>query len=176
MVGTAPHRYVVLGRVQGLFGVRGWIKVYSHTRPAVAILDYERWWIGNQDNRRGYRVIDGRVQGKTLVARLADAADRPLPDRDAAVELLELDIAVDRDDMPEPNPGEYYWVDLIGLEVFTVDEVGLGHVTAMMETGANDVLVVRGDRERLIPMVVDEFVISVDLDAGILVADWDPDF
>lgn len=176
MAGTAPHRHVVLGRVQGLFGVRGWIKVYSHTRPAEAILGYEHWWIGDEDNRCSYRVIDGRIQGKTLVARLAGPDDQPLPDRDAASELLDRDIAVERGDMPEPEPGEYYWVDLIGLEVVTVDDVDLGRVAAMMETGANDVLVVHGDRERLIPMVVDEFVNSVDFDAGILIVDWDPDF
>ncbi|KEZ75991.1 ribosome maturation factor RimM [Salinisphaera hydrothermalis] len=176
MAGTAPHRHVVLGRVHGLFGVRGWVKVYSYTRPAEAILDYDRWWIGNEGARRCYQVVDGRVQGKTLVARLADDDGQPLPDRDAAVELLDLDIAVERADMPDPEPGEYYWFDLIGLKVVTVDDIDLGQVKAMMETGANDVLVVQGDRERLIPLVVDEYVMSVDLEAGVMTVDWDPDF
>ncbi|WP_109995515.1 ribosome maturation factor RimM [Salinisphaera sp. LB1] len=176
MAGTAPHRPVVLGRVNGLFGVRGWIKVYSYTRPAEAILDYERWWIGPEADRRGYRLVEGRVQGKTLVAQLADADGEPLADRDAAVELLEFDIAVDRGDMPDPEPGAYYWFDLVGLSVVTVDGVPLGRVTAMMETGANDVLVVRGERERLIPLVVDEFVTEVDPDAGTIRVDWDPEF
>ncbi|MGB7756013.1 MAG: ribosome maturation factor RimM [Salinisphaera sp.] len=176
MVGTAPHRHVVLGRVNGLFGVRGWIKVYSYTRPVEAILDYDRWWLGAAGDRRGYRLIDGRVQGKTLVAQLANADGEPLADRDAAVELLESDIAVDRRDMPDPEPGEYYWFDLVGLRVVTVDDVDLGRVTAMMETGANDVLVVQGDRERLIPMVADEFVTAVDLEAGTIRVEWDPEF
>lgn len=176
MAGTAPDRYVVLGRVNGLFGVSGWIKVYSHTRPADAILDYERWWIGHEGDRHAFQVIDGRVQGKTLIAQLADRDGQALPDRDAAVELLDLDIAVDRGDMPDPEPGEYYWFDLVGLNVVTVGDVELGRVAAMMETGANDVLVVRGDRERLIPMVIDEVVKNVDLDAGTLHVDWDPEF
>lgn len=176
MAGTAPHRHVVLGRVNGLFGVRGWIKVYSYTRPAEAIFEYDRWWIGREGDRHAYRLIEGRVQGKTLVARLADANGEPLPDRDAAVELLEFDIAVDRGDMPDPESGEYYWFDLVGLRVVTVDDIDLGRVTAMMETGANDVLVVQGDRERLIPMVVDEFVMAVDLEAGRIRVDWDPEF
>ncbi|HET7312824.1 ribosome maturation factor RimM [Salinisphaera sp.] len=176
MAGTAPQRHVVLGRVHGLFGVRGWVKVYSYTRPAEAILGYERWWIGNAGERRDYRVLEARVQGKTLVARLADADDEPLPDRDAALELLDLDIAVERGDLPEPEPGEYYWFDLIGLNVVTVDGHDLGRVTAMMETGANDVLVVRGDRERLIPLVIEQFVTAVDLEGGTIHVDWDPDF
>lgn len=176
MAETTPHRHVVLGQVHGLFGVRGWIKVYSHTRPIEAILDYGRWWIGSAGQRQPYQVLEGRLQGKTLVARLADAEGEPLPDRNAAVELLELDIAVAREDMPDPEPGEYYWFDLIGLRVLTVDAVDLGQVSAMMETGANDVLVVKGDRERLIPLVIDEYVIEVDLEGGRIVVDWDPEF
>ncbi len=78
--------------------------------------------------------------------------------------------------MPDPEPGEYYWFDLVGLRVVTVDDVDLGRVTAMMETGANDVLVVQGDRERLIPMVADEFVTAVDLEAGTIRVEWDPEF
>ncbi|WP_423823751.1 ribosome maturation factor RimM [Salinisphaera sp. SPP-AMP-43] len=176
MAETTPHRHVVLGQVHGLFGVRGWIKVYSHTRPIESILDYQRWWIGNAGQRQQYQVLEGRLQGKTLVARLADAEGEPLPDRDAAVELLDLDIAVAREDMPDPEPGEYYWFDLVGLRVVTLEAIDLGQVSAMMETGANDVLVVKGDRERLIPLVMDEYVTEVDLEAGRIVVDWDPEF
>lgn len=176
MAGTTPHRHVVLGRVNGLFGVRGWIKVYSYTRPAEAILDYPYWWVGESGSRRRYHVLGGRIQGKALVAHLADSGERPLPDRDAAIGLLDCDIAVGRDEMPEPDVGEYYWFDLIGLTVVNVDGVELGQVAAMMETGANDVLVVQGERERLIPMVMDEFVTSVDLEAGTMQVDWDPEF
>lgn len=176
MAGLLPRRPIVLGRVHGLFGVRGWIKVYSHTRPIEAICDYRHWWVGSADDRRRYRVVEARNQGRTLVAHLADASDRPLPDRDAAAALLDLEIAVERADMPDPEPGEYYWCDLIGLRVATEEGVMLGQVTAMMETGANDVLVVQGDRERLIPMVLDECVKSIDLEAATMVVDWDPEF
>lgn len=177
MASTALNRHVVLGRVNGLFGVYGWIKVYSYTRPIDAIFDYERWWIGSSEaGWREYRALEGRFQGRTLVASLANAQNRPLPDRNAAVELLDLDIAIDRGDLPDPEPGQYYWADLIGLSVVTIDDQPLGQVTAMMETGANDVLVVSGDRERLIPLVADVFVKSVDFDGGRLVVDWDPEF
>ena len=96
--------------------------------------------------------------------------------REQALQLSGLSISVDRDRFEPAKPGEYYWADLIGLEVRTTSGVGLGAVTGLMETGANDVLVVRRERERLIPFVVGEFVKDVDLDAGVLIVDWDPDF
>ncbi|WP_348761631.1 ribosome maturation factor RimM [uncultured Salinisphaera sp.] len=167
---------VVLGQVHGLFGVKGWVKVYSYTRPVEAILDYDRWWIGRANEARSFQVLAGRTQGKTLVAQLGDEHGKPLADRDAAVALLEQDIAVERSALPEPEPGEFYWVDLIGLSVVNTQDVVLGRVSAMMETGANDVLVVTGERERLIPLVVDIIVLEVDFNAGQIRVDWDADF
>ena len=162
--------------MSGLFGVKGWIKVYSYTRPAVNLLEYEDWLIGRQDAWRPFRVLDAREQGKTLVARIAGDDDTLLADRDAAAALVDLQIAVARDQLPAPEPGEYYWFDLIGLDVFNREGAALGRVKAMMETGANDVLVLQGERERLVPFVVGEVIDEVDLDAGRIVADWDADF
>lgn len=176
MAGQGIETPVVLGQVHGLFGVKGWVKVYSHTRPIEAILDYDRWWIGRASQARPFRVLAGRMQGKTLIAQLGDDHGNPLPDRDAAVALLDLDIAVERDQLPDPEYGEYYWVDLLGLTVINTQSVALGTVTAMMETGANDVLVVTGERERLIPLVVDIVVVDVDFEAGQMTVDWDADF
>lgn len=169
-------RPVVLGHVSGLFGVKGWLKVYSYTRPAFNLLEYEDWLIGRQDAWRPFRVLDARVQGKTLIAHLASGNNEALSDRDAALELIDLEIAVTRDQLPAPEPGEYYWFDLVGLDVVNRDDVPLGRVKAMMETGANDVLVIQGERERLVPFVIGEIIEAVDLDAGRIVADWDPDF
>jgi len=170
------QRRIVLGHVSGLFGVKGWIKVYSHTRPPENLLAFSEWSIGRQDSWRPFRVLDTRVQGKSLIARLADENGTPLPDRDAAIPLLDLDIAIARDAMPDPESGEYYWFDLVGLGVINREGVALGEVKAMMETGANDVLVVQGERERLIPFVVDTFVDDVDLESRQIRVDWDPEF
>jgi len=174
---------VVLGHVNGLFGVKGWIKVYSYTRPAANLLDFDEWLIGRQDNWRPFRVLASRTQGKTLIAQLgapspgrSNASAEPLIDRDAVVELLDLEIAVPRGAMPPLADGKYYWFDLIGLDVVNRDGISLGQVKAMMETGANDVLVLSGDRDRLVPFVVGEIIDEVDLEAGRIVADWDPDF
>lgn len=172
---------VVLGRINGLFGVKGWVKVYSYTRPAENLFDYLRWELGNETSGRPidwrlFRVLGWRRQGKTLVVQLADADGTPLADRDAAVGLLDAEIAVPRADLPELEPGRYYWSDLVGLEVLNRDAVSLGRVSAMMETGANDVLVVDGERQRLIPFVLDEIVDAVDLESGQITVDWASDF
>lgn len=172
---------VVLGRINGLFGVRGWVKVYSYTRPAENLLGHERWQLrcateGRPGDWRPFRVLASRRQGKTLVVQLADDDGAALADRDAAIQLLDAEIAVAREDLPPLEPGQYYWSDLVGLEVLNRDAVPLGRVTAMMETGANDVLIVEGERQRLIPFVIGEIVDTIDLDTGRIVVVWEPDF
>lgn len=167
---------VVLGLISGLFGVKGWVKVYSYTRPPENILKFPQWLIGRQDDWRPFRVLEARQQGKTLLARLADGDAQTLADRDAASELLDCQIAVAREAMPALPEGEYYWFDLIGLQVVNREGVALGEVRRIMETGANDVLVVAGDRERLVPFVIGEIIDAVDVCGGRIVADWDPDF
>jgi 16S rRNA processing protein RimM len=99
-----------------------------------------------------------------------------IDDREAAGELVRHEIAVPRSELPPAEPGEFYWVDLIGLEVETLEGVVLGRVVDLVETGANDVLVVQGDRERLLPFVQGQCVRSIDLDSGRMTVDWDPDF
>jgi 16S rRNA processing protein RimM len=99
-----------------------------------------------------------------------------IDDRDIAASLLNTQIAVRREQLPPAAEGEYYWSDLVGLAVRTIAGVELGKVTHLMQTGANDVLVVKGDRERLIPFLQPDVVKRVDLDAGIIEVDWDPEF
>jgi 16S rRNA processing protein RimM len=113
----------------------------------------------------------GRRHGTGIVARLAG-----VDERDGALALRGRRIWIRREQLPAPAPGEYYWADLIGLQVETVEGEVLGIVSAMMETGANDVLVVEGERERLIPFVPGHYVTAIDLAAGKLVVDWDPNF
>lgn len=168
---SADADTVELGRITGLFGVRGWVRVYSHTRPADAIFDYSPWILRGPDGReQQLSLAEAHPQGKGLVARLEGYADR-----DQAAALIGRSIHVPRSRLPEPDPDEYYWSDLVGLSVETPDGVALGKVTGLMETGANDVLEVAGERQRLIPMVA-AVVREVDLPGGRLVADWDPEF
>ncbi len=161
--------YVPIGVISGVHGVRGWVKVHSFTQPREAILQYQPWLLGPE--RRQVKIGEGRRQGKSVVAAIDG-----INDRETARALLDLEIAVPRESLPVLADGQYYWADLVGLEVVTVTGQTLGKVERLMETGANDVLVVRGERERLIPYVPGQYVIRVDLQAGRLEVDWDPDF
>ncbi len=162
---------VVLGEIVGVHGVRGAVKVYSATRPRENIFAYAPWLIEIDGQFAVHDLISGQAQGKGLVARL-DGID----DRDAAMALRGGRIHVERSALPALAGDEYYWADLEGLQVLTQQGIELGRVAGLMETGANDVLVVQGDRERLIPYVPGQFVITVDLAAGQLVVNWDPEF
>ncbi|MCC5860100.1 MAG: ribosome maturation factor RimM [Ectothiorhodospiraceae bacterium] len=162
---------IVLGRIGGPHGVKGWVRIQSFTDPRENILSYPRWFLGRGAQWAAYELSDGRMQGKSVVALLSGVESR-----EAAESLKGREIAVPRDELPPLPEGEYYWADLIGLRVRTVDGVDLGVVDHLIQTGANDVLVVRGDRERLIPMVVGQYVKRVDLDAGRMDVDWDPEF
>ena len=162
---------VTLGRISGLFGVRGWIKVFSHTEPRERILQYSPWSLRVQGEWRENAVAEGQRHGKAVIARLEG-----MTERDAAAALVGAEIAVPRSRLPALGEGEYYWSDLEGLQVVTLDGQDLGHVDHLLETGANDVLVVQGERERLIPFLRPEVVRAVDLDAGVIRVDWDPEF
>lgn len=164
------ERRVTLGRIVGLYGVRGWVKVYSWTRPIENIVAYSSWRVTQHGESRPMTVTGGRLQGKGVIAKL-DGIDS----REAARALIGGEITVERSQLPEPEGDEYYWSDLVGLSVETVDGVPLGTVDHLFETGANDVLVVRGERERLIPFVGDEVITAVDLASGVIRVDWHPD-
>jgi 16S rRNA processing protein RimM len=161
---------VVLGRISGVIGVKGWVKVFSHTEPREAILEYRNWLLKRGDSWRAVTVEDSKLHGKSVIAKLTDVEDR-----DAAEELLDVEIAVSREDLPKTKAGEYYWTDLEGLQVVHRDGRSLGKVVYLMATGANDVLVIDGDGESLIPFVMGEVILDVDLAGGRISVDWEWD-
>jgi len=161
---------VVLGRISGLFGVRGWVKVFSYTEPREAVLQYKGLQLGRNGVWRSATVAEGQRHGKSVILRLEG-----VDDRDQAAELIGTDIGADRSELPEPEDGHYYWSDLIGLSVIHRDGTDLGKVKEMLETGAHDVMVLEGEQERLVPFVKDEVVISVDLVEGQINVDWEWD-
>lgn len=171
MTPNSAQQKVIIGRIAGVYGVRGWVKIHSYTDPIENILHYKRWQLRLHDAWQQKEVVTGRPQGKGLVAQIAG-----VDDRDVARTLTGADIAIERSALPPIAPNEYYWTDLLGLEVVTVDGCSLGKVDHLIETGANDVLVVRGDRERCVPYLRGDVVRRVDLDAGTIEVDWDPDF
>ncbi len=163
--------WLLLGRVSGLYGVRGWVRVFSYTDPRTNILNYPEWYLRHRTGWLPHRLLEGRPHGKGIIARLGGCDDR-----DQAAALVSMDIAIRRDQLPEVAEDEFYWADLIGLRVETVDGVDLGTVSRLMETGANDVLVVEGDRERLIPYLWRDVVKRVDVASAVMIVDWDPEF
>ena len=165
-------RPLLLGKIVGLSGVQGAVKLESYTEPRMRLFAYQPWRLKVAGSEREVSGVRGREQGKGIVASLPDVTDR-----DAAALLVGAEIWVARSVLPKPKRGEYYWTDLEGMNVVTLQGVDLGRVSHLFSTGANDVLVARdGERERLIPFVLKQFVHEVDLDAGRIVVDWDPEF
>ncbi|PAU61340.1 ribosome maturation factor RimM [Pseudomonas indica] len=167
---------IVLGKITSVHGVRGEVKVYSFTDPIDNLLDYRRWTLRRDSETRQVEVSGGRLQGKVLVAKL-----KGLDDREEARTLAGFDICVPRGELPGLSEGEYYWYQLEGLKV--IDQAGqlLGRIDHLLETGSNDVMVVKpfpgslDDRERLLPYT-EQCVLSVDLETGEMRVDWDADF
>jgi len=161
---------VVMGRVTAPFAVKGWIRVQPFTQAPDGLLAFGQWWLGSGADWTRYQVEEAAVHGRSVIAKLSGCDDREM-----AMALRGLEIALPRDELPPSAEGEYYWADLQGLRVSNLQAEVLGRVVELLETGANQVLVVQGDRERLIPFV-DGVVAEVDLARGEIVVDWGADF
>jgi 16S rRNA processing protein RimM len=164
-------RLVVVGTVAGLYGVKGWVRIRSFTDPPGNIVDYQPWVFDDHGQRKHRRVEQARTHGSGLVARLEGISDREI-----ARELIGADIRVSRDQFPEANRQEFYWSDLIGMQVRNAQGVMFGTVDHLLSTGANDVLVIVGERKRLVPFLMPGTVRSVDLASRVIEVDWDADF
>lgn len=164
-------RPVVLGRICGVYGVKGWVKVLAFTESRDTISAFANWILAQGVEQRSVAVESCRRQGKGIVAKF-----RGIDDRDSAQHWIGADIVVPRSALAPCGPGEYYWHDLEGLRVQTTAGEELGSVRSLIATGAHDVLVVEGTRERLIPFVPGRTVAVVDLERGRIVVDWDPDY
>lgn len=166
-----PDR-VIMARIGAPFGVRGWVKVHSYAEPPESLLEFPVWQLGREAQWREYTVAEAQApSGTTLTVRFEGFGDR-----DQAATLRGLDVAVERQALAPLPEDEYYWADLVGLKVINAEGQLLGVVKTLMETGANDVLVVEGDRERLIPYIRPDVVRAIDLKAGELKVDWDAEF
>ncbi len=169
---------VVLGKFGAVYGINGWLKVNSYTDIPEGIFDYTPWQIQLQGNWRQVQISGKKRHGNGLIVKLADVADR-----DQAQLYVNADIAVERSALPQLAEGDFYWRDLMGMAV--VNEAGyhLGEVVDMMETGSNDVLVVKanksdafGKTERLLPFLTDSVIKEVNNAERRILVDWDPDF
>jgi 16S rRNA processing protein RimM len=169
---------IILGKVGAVYGVKGWLKVHSFTDETEAILDYFPWSLKLGNNTQSVDITDWRKHSNNLIVKVAG-----IDDRDVAQKLVGSEIIVAENVLPELPEGDFYWRDLIGMVVVTTNGYNLGSVSEIMETGANDVLVVKanpndgfGQKERLIPYLADQVVISVSAETKQICVDWDPGF
>ncbi len=180
MNNLAPvNKPIVIGQISGVFGVHGWVKVFSHTEPRINILQYAPWLIKQKDGWQSVALVKGRKQGKTIVAQLK-GVDNP----EMAHALIGCDIAIEEAQLKELGNEDFYWRDLLGLKVIDAAGNHLGSVSSMMATGANDVIVVKLEAEKakqkevkeiLIPYI-DSVIKQVNLQDGLIEVDWDEDF
>lgn len=180
MAESSSKSLIAVGKIVGVFGIKGWLKVKSYTAPQENIVSYGAWQLNTQRGERVVEVDAWQIRPQGMVCHL-----RGIDDRDAAEALGRPDIAVPVSRLKSLPQGEYYWHQLIGLSViseFEGAQYKLGAVVDLLETGANDVLVVRGDehsidqRERLVPYLPDLYVRSIDLDTAEMRVEWDPEF
>ncbi len=167
---------IVLGRIVAPFGVRGWLRVHPFGDDPLAWQKMPQWWLSTDDGAapeawKVYELEEVKLHGDGVVAKLAG-----VDDRNGSEAIEGCFIAAPREALPKPGSEEYYWADLIGLNVVNLQEQPLGRVVKLLETGANDVLVLHdGERERLVPFV-DGVVKAVDTAAGTIRADWGVDW
>ncbi|MDW7802887.1 ribosome maturation factor RimM [Providencia rettgeri] len=172
-----PENPIVLGKLGAAYGIRGWLKVFSSTEHAESIFDYQPWFIQRSGQWQHIEIEDWKHHNKDIIVKLGG-----VDDRDAAALLTNFEIVLNSTQLPELE-NEYYWKDLMGCQVVTLQGYGLGIVTDMMETGSNDVLVIKanlkdafGIKERLVPFLDGQVIKKVDLDAKLIEVDWDPGF
>ncbi len=166
------NELISIGEISGVFGIKGWVKVFSLTDPRENVLKYSPWVLKKGSEVKEVKLLNGKRQGKSVVACLEGVSDR-----DAAASYSGWEILINKSQLPEAEEGEYYWADLVGLSVETESGLSLGKVDYLIETGANDVLVVKdAEQERLIPFIQGPTIKKIDLKDKLIIVDWDPDF
>lgn len=161
-------KLVLAGKINGIFGTRGWVKLFSYTRPRSNLLAYKTLLIGPQYS--AHQIHDSKEHGNRLIALFSD-----IDNREQAASLVDQEIFIQREWLAPEGDGEYYWADLIGLKVVNADGFLLGCVHQLHETGANDVLELDSSPRRLIPFVMHKHILDVDLVAGVITVDWHRD-
>lgn len=175
---TEVNSTLVLGKIGAVYGIKGWLKIHSFTDDPEAIFDYAPWSLKLGDKLQSATVTEWRRHNNGLIAKIEG-----LNDRDQAQRLVGLEVIINSDALPSLPDGEFYWKDLIGMKAITTQGYDLGEVIDILETGANDVLIVKantkdgfGKKERLIPFIESQVIKHVNLENKQIDVDWDPGF
>ncbi|HIQ16202.1 MAG TPA: ribosome maturation factor RimM [Leucothrix sp.] len=168
--------YILLGNISGVHGLKGWLKIFSHTSPRLKITKYSQWFLKKSgEDWKEHKVLEGKEQGKNIIVRLEGVKDRNQVDT-----LIGSQIAIRKEQLEALSDGEYYWRDLIGIAVETKEGESLGRLDWIFNSGSNDVLVVKDSdaekKERMLPFLFDDVVLSIDLDNSLMIVDWDIEF
>jgi len=157
---------ILIGKVSGCFGVKGWIKVFSYCEPRENITTYDSWIV----NDKVFESVESKKNGKLIVAKL-----KGIDDKDTALTHIGQKIEINKEQLHELDNNQYYWHDLVGLEVTNKQGVKFGTIKSLLETGAHDVVIINGDRERIIPYIMDQTILEVNLEENSMLVDWHED-
>ena len=169
----SPHldeKKLLVGKINGFFGVQGWVKIFSYTKPRKNILEYQPWYFVDNETYKVIEITTGREQSKTIVAQV-----KGINNREEALQIIGKDLYINKDQLPELDDDEYYWHDLTGFRVINKNKVDLGIVDYLVDTGSNHVLVTKGETEHWIPYI-EPFLVSVDKHKKVISVDWDENF
>ncbi len=168
--------WVVLGKIRGVFGVKGWLRLESFTEPADNILDYARWRLTTPSGHRFMCPVQGRWHGPGLIVQLQTDDGGLIADREGAVTLVHSEICVERSELPRLEGDEVYWADLLGMQVIGLDDDDLGKIAKVIDNPAHPILELTGEQPLLIPFVRGAIVESVDSQLGIVKVNWASDY
>ena len=157
---------ILIGKVSGCFGVKGWLKVFSYTDPRDNITTYANWIV----NGVVFKAVESKQNGKLIVAKL-----NGIDDKETAFMLIGQKIEIEKEQLHSLNQGEYYWHDLIGIEVTNKQGVKFGTIKSLLETGAHDVVIIQGERERIIPYIMDKTILEINIEKNSMLVDWHED-
>ena len=168
-----PHldeKKLLVGKINGFFGVQGWVKIFSYTEPRKNILEYQPWYFIDDGTYKAIEMTTGREQSKTIVAHV-----KGIDNRDQAGQLIGKSLYIDKDQLPQLDDNEHYWYELAGFRVINKNAVDLGVVDYLVDTGSNNVLVIKGDKEHWIPYI-EPYLVSVDKKNRVISVNWDENF
>ncbi|MBC8493403.1 MAG: ribosome maturation factor RimM [Candidatus Thioglobus sp.] len=176
---NSNNKRLLIGQINGLFGVQGWVKIFSYSHPRKNILTYKPWHVQVDGVWTTLEMVKGREQGKTIVAQL-----KGVNDREVARGYIGTELYIERSQLPKLPEGKYYWDELTDLEVINTNGIVLGRIAYMVDTGSNSVMVInaekessssKNNKEHWVPYM-EPFLISIDMDARQVLVDWDEDF
>ncbi len=161
---------ITLGKIGKTYGIKGWFKVISFTNPAENILNYPTWTLKHPRSTEVVAIEASRPHAGGFIAKIK-GCETP----EEARLYTNAEIQIPKEELPELAPDEHYWHDLIGIEVYDLNNKKLGVIDEVMATGANDVLRLKGESECLIPYIP-QVIQTIDLENKRLIVDWDPNF